>query len=924
MDQPLRCFARLAALLTGLLLTGAAAAQPVITRLAPVAGPAGASVVISGSGFAAAAGRNAVHFGPARATITAATATQLTVLVPVGAASVAPVTVVNLDGQRLGSSLTSATPFFTLTFAGPGLNAGSYQATNYFVATSRVGLSALATADLNEDSFLDFALIGDGRLLLQLSDGQGGYEAPLTLAAGTGPAYIQAADTDADGHADLLVNGAAGAELLLLRNLGGGRGFTTPAVLSLGGQRLPNPNFSTIDVQDMDGDGRPDLVTTTTVAGDGQGVQFQVVLLRNNGAGFDPPTVLLRERLLGQVVADFNQDGRPDVVAIGQGIQGGAATRLLLLTRNAANSGFEAPVITNLSSSVAFVGAPFVADLNGDGRPDLVANGQAFVSGQPSEYGLFAARGTAGGFELRGPFAPTGITGPVIQRLNGVIDADGDGRPDALASIGNSFAVLRGQAGGDLGSPISYGPAGRVMVSGDFDNDGRTDVAAYDAESGNLAIFRYTGAAAGTNNPPTLNALTNLVLDEDAPQQTVALSGISNGGEAGQAVRLSAVSSDPSLVPNPTISYFSPTATGTLRLRPAPNAFGTCTITVTASDGQSQQGLTTRTFQVTVNPVNDAPTLDAIPDVVITTVETDSRNIITALSGITSGAANENQVLSLGYQVSRTSSNGLVENGTFTYTSPATTGTFSTLLDVAGAPRLLATVTITVSDGQPTNSTSSRTFRVFYNPGGTAPNQPASAPTLDAVADVTASRALLTQAALPLTGIGDGDPTRALPLTVTASSSDPDLVSPGAVSYASPAATGTLPYAISATRGGTAVISVTVSNGQAQNGSLTRSFRVTVPAPALVSRRRPAAAPADLHLSPNPARAGGRCYLSGAAPGPVEVTLLDLSGRLVLTRRLPAAAAPTPLDLPPTLPAGTYLLRVRTDQGTATRRLLLE
>src|SRR5205085_385409 len=48
-----------------------------------------------------------------------------------------------------------------------------------------------------------------------------------------------------------------------------------------------------------------------------------------------------------------------------------------------------------------------------------------------------------------------------------------------------------------------------------------------------------------------------------------------------------------------------------LSLSPAANRSGTATITVTVSDGSATA---TQAFSVTVNPVNDAPALDAIGD----------------------------------------------------------------------------------------------------------------------------------------------------------------------------------------------------------------------------------------------------------------------------------------------------------------------
>src|SRR5262249_25466397 len=76
--------------------------------------------------------------------------------------------------------------------------------------------------------------------------------------------------------------------------------------------------------------------------------------------------------------------------------------------------------------------------------------------------------------------------------------------------------------------------------------------------------------------------------------------------ESGQTVTLTATSSNPALIPNPTITGSG--STRTLTYQPAANANGTVTITVTANDGQSTNNTFNRTFTITVTEVNDPPT----------------------------------------------------------------------------------------------------------------------------------------------------------------------------------------------------------------------------------------------------------------------------------------------------------------------------
>jgi hypothetical protein len=63
---------------------------------------------------------------------------------------------------------------------------------------------------------------------------------------------------------------------------------------------------------------------------------------------------------------------------------------------------------------------------------------------------------------------------------------------------------------------------------------------------------------------------------------------------------VTAISSNPGLVPNPTVTYASGASTGTLTLAPHANASGIATITVTVNDGQSQNSAVSRIFNVTV------------------------------------------------------------------------------------------------------------------------------------------------------------------------------------------------------------------------------------------------------------------------------------------------------------------------------------
>jgi len=113
----------------------------------------------------------------------------------------------------------------------------------------------------------------------------------------------------------------------------------------------------------------------------------------------------------------------------------------------------------------------------------------------------------------------------------------------------------------------------------------------------------------GINAPPTLNPIPKPApIAINASQQTLTLTGITTGGEPGQTLTVTAVSSNPSLIPDPTVTYTSPETTALLAYTPLAGAVGTAIITVTVDDGASNNSSVSRTFTVTV--VDPDPLLD--------------------------------------------------------------------------------------------------------------------------------------------------------------------------------------------------------------------------------------------------------------------------------------------------------------------------
>ena len=313
------------------------------------------------------------------------------------------------------------------------------------------------------------------------------------------------------------------------------------------------------------------------------------------------------------------------------------------------------------------------------------------------------------------------------------------------------YNVYYGGASGAYTNEICAGNATNATISGLVQGTTYYFAATTYTSSGMESLFSSEVSylvplnAPIVNQPPTLNAIANLTINENAGLQTVSLSGITSGApNENQTLTVTAVSSNTGLIPNPTVNYTSTNSTGSLTFTPATNGIGTATITVKVNDGGKSNNIVTRTFTVTVNVVNHTPTLNAISNL---TINENSGLQTVNLSGITSGATNEIQTL----KVTVTCSNrSLISTPSVRYTSPNTYGTL-TFTPVANA-KGTATVTVTVNDGGKSNNIVTRTFTVTVLPKGTS--QPALMSQLTnvvVVAGKTASFSVAATGTAPLT-----------------------------------------------------------------------------------------------------------------------------------------------------------------------------
>jgi hypothetical protein len=332
--------------------------------------------------------------------------------------------------------------------------------------TPETNSGPLVVGDFNGDGRLDLALangFSDDALIL-LGNGDGTFRnSRATSGVGIQPYAIVAGDFNGDGRTDLATVNIGSNDVSVL--LGNGDGtFQAPVAIAAG-----VVNTSAIVSSDFNVDGRPDLA----VAGD-TGVS---VLLNNGDATFQTqvtyPTAAGRSDAL--VAGDFNGDGRVDLAVANY--DSNDVSILLGNGDGTFQAAVQYPVGTHPYDIVA-------ADFNGDGRLDLATAGSSDVS-------VLLGNGD-------GTFQPqvTYPAGRVPHGLVSG-DFNGDGRPDlAVADFGAAeVSILLNDGHGAFQNqaayPVGYGP--NRIVAGDFNGDGRLDLATANYDSNDVSVLLGNG-----------------------------------------------------------------------------------------------------------------------------------------------------------------------------------------------------------------------------------------------------------------------------------------------------------------------------------------------------------------------------------------------------------------------------------------------
>ena len=486
---------------------------PSNVSFSPASGPAGTTVTITGTTFNTTASNNIVFFGTARAEVLSASTTKLVVTAPAGA-TLQPVSVTDALSHLTGYA---SRPFY-LTFDCPEPFSTSSLAPkkNLWLGPHPYDRNLLYLGDIDGDGKLDLIATSTGTDTISVfrnksTNGIIVFEPPIRLYSGGGsPDGVSIRDIDGDGKPDLAItslNVMIDAGFVVFKNTStiGSISFAPRMDYLLGGWH------QRIEVEDLDNDGKPDLLTSNYR--DGIVSIFKNKSTVGNILFAAPIDSLIGTSPFNVGIADLNGDLKPEVLFLD------SDEDKVFVLRNNSTTG-----VLSFSPRIGFPTVDFpesmvTSDLDGDGKLDVITK-KAWVSNY-----VFIHRNISSGATIAFDAAINLGSLPVIDPNRGILtvgDLDGDNKPDLILP-GGMYVLKNTSSPGSISfaKEVNFLSGGNHVAMGDLDGDGKTDlVLGYNHTSDSVAIFRNNMCVV-TELPETISGLQMEIYPNPFTAQTL-------------------------------------------------------------------------------------------------------------------------------------------------------------------------------------------------------------------------------------------------------------------------------------------------------------------------------------------------------------------------------------------------------------------
>jgi uncharacterized protein (TIGR03437 family) len=330
-------------------------------------------------------------------------------------------------------------------------------------------LGSMVLADFNGDGKPDVAAAAR-ELWIMMSRGGGSFKTPVKVTVpSTGasvPAIaVAAGDFNGDGKQDLVVGATNKAGVSVL--LGNGDGtFQAPVQYPVG------DDVTSVVVGDFNGDGKLDIAFCGPGASYTSTVSSAGVLLGNGDGTFQSvkPLTGFGGAPLSLAVGDFNRDGKLDLAIANQGANDPTDPGAVLVYLGKGDGTFQNPVGYPAGVGPYFIAA---ADVNGDKAPDLIVATTQY--NDTFDIGVLLGNGN-------GTFHATSLLATEYgQDTIAVADLNGDGKPDLAIShcCGQTdTTVMYGNGDGTFQPEVvvTNSSSSTTVLVTDLNGDGKPDL----------------------------------------------------------------------------------------------------------------------------------------------------------------------------------------------------------------------------------------------------------------------------------------------------------------------------------------------------------------------------------------------------------------------------------------------------------------